>query len=329
MLSISKEVATSSSLSPVAIWSKKDVGGNCWVSPITTAVLPLINAPNASSGLTWLASSKITTSNCNSSFVGSRYCATDNGLIIKHGFILLMIPPAFSNNFLTGRCPLFLVNSPANILASGFSVAPNICGILLFNFWKILLRFRDNIFLSKSSNSFILFSCNSPINVASSWFSTNKIFNNESAKFPWTSALTSSFLMSLLSIESINCSESVPLQAFLVFKYCDHKWRLDNCPLQLYNCSCHFSKATSPVSLLKISLLLGFNLDSNFLSSLSNKFPDSMYSVKSSLGFILNISLDKISIVFCEKIPSRVKATNSFIHFAISFKSLMFAPKCQ
>ena len=89
-------------------------------------------------------------------------------IAVTIGFIFLIIPPAFSNNFLTGRCPLFLVNSPASILASGFSVAPNICGILLFNFWKILLRFRDNIFLSKSSNSFILFSCNSPINVASS-----------------------------------------------------------------------------------------------------------------------------------------------------------------
>ena len=195
---------------------------------------------------------------------------------MKHGLILLIIPPAFSNNFLTGKCPLFLVNSPAKILASSLSVAPKICGILLFNFWNILLRLRDNIFLSKSSNSFILFSWSSPINVANSWFSTNKIFNRESAKFPWTNDLTSSFLTFLFSIDSINCSESVPLQAFLVFKYCDHKWRLESCPLQLYNCSCHFSKGTSPVSLLNINLLLGFNFASNFLSSFSNKLPESI-----------------------------------------------------
>jgi len=49
---MSVEVASSSSLSASDIWSKNDVGGSCCVSPITTAVLPLINAPSASSGFT-------------------------------------------------------------------------------------------------------------------------------------------------------------------------------------------------------------------------------------------------------------------------------------
>ena len=49
---MSSDVASSSSLSASDIWSKNEVGGNCWVSPITTAVLPLMNAPSASSGFT-------------------------------------------------------------------------------------------------------------------------------------------------------------------------------------------------------------------------------------------------------------------------------------
>ena len=195
---------------------------------------------------------------------------------MKHGLICLIIPPAFSNNFLTGRCPLFLVNSPASTFAWGFSVAPNICGILLFNLWKILLRFRTKIFLSKSLNSLILFSCNSPINVANWWFSTNKILSMESAKFPSTSDLTSSFLMFLFSIESTNSSAVVPWSEFLVFRYWDHKWRLESCPLQLYNCDCHSSKATSLAPFLNINLLLGFNFDFNLSKSLLNSFPESI-----------------------------------------------------
>ena len=132
---MSRDVASSSSLSASDIWSKNEVGGNCWVSPMTTAVFPLMKAPNASSGFTWLASSKITTSNCNSSLVGSKYCAIDRGDIIKQGLICFIIPPAFSKSFLTGMCPLLRVNSPASIFAWGFSVPPKIFGILLFSLW--------------------------------------------------------------------------------------------------------------------------------------------------------------------------------------------------
>ena len=44
-------------------------------------------------------------------------CAIDNGDIIKQGLICFIIPPVFSKSFLTGMCPLFLVNSPASIFA--------------------------------------------------------------------------------------------------------------------------------------------------------------------------------------------------------------------
>ena len=114
---------------------------------------------------------------------------------MKQGLICLIIPPVFSRSFLTGMWPLFLVNSPASIFAWGFSVPPNIFGMLLLSLWKILLRFRISIFLSRSLNSRILFSCSSPMNVASSLFSTNNIFNSESAKFPSTRASISSFLI--------------------------------------------------------------------------------------------------------------------------------------
>ena len=195
---------------------------------------------------------------------------------MKHGLICLIIPPAFSSNFLTGKWPLFLVNSPANTFACGFSVAPKICGILLFNLWKILLRFKINIFLSKSLNSLILFSWSSPINVAKSLFSTNKILSKESAKFPSTNALMSSFLIFLFSIDSTNNSEVVPLSEFLVFKYWDHKWRLESWPLQLYNWVCHSSKETSLNPFLNINLLLGLSFDFNLSKTLANSSPESI-----------------------------------------------------
>ena len=235
------------------------------MSPITTAVLPLMNAPNASSGLTWLASSKMTTSNCNLGLVGSRYCAMDNGLIIKTGLIFLMVPPAFSSNVLTGKWPLFLVNSPANTLASGSFAAPYILGIWLFNLLKILFLFKLIIFTSKSLNSLILFSCNSPMNVAKVSFSLNTILSKLSAKLPKTIGLTSSFLMFLFSMVLMNNDASLFLHALLVLEYCDHKCKLDNCPFHLFNWFSHWSNGTSSVSLLKMILLLGFNLDSSFL----------------------------------------------------------------
>ena len=263
MLSISNAVATSSPLSLSVIWSKKLVGGNCWVSPITTAVFPLMNAPKASSGFTWLASSKITTSNCNLGFVGSRYCAIDNGLIINTGLIFLMVPPAFSRRVLTGKWPLFLVNSPANILASGSFAAPYILGIWLLSLLNILFLLRLIIFLSKSLNSFIRFSCSSPMNVANASFSLKTILSRLSAKLPYTKGFTSSFLMFLFSIVLMNNEAGEFIQAFLVLEYCDHKCKLDNWPFHLFNCNSHLSKGTSSVSLLNMILLLGFNLDSN------------------------------------------------------------------
>ena len=103
MLSMSAAVATSSeSSSADIIWSKKLVGGSWLVSPITTAVLALRNAPRASSGLTCYASSKITTSNWSWLLLGSRYWAIERGLIMKQGFILFTVPPASFRSFLRG-----------------------------------------------------------------------------------------------------------------------------------------------------------------------------------------------------------------------------------
>ena len=155
------------------------------------------------------------------------------------------------------------------------------------------------------------------------------MFNNESAKFPSTNASISSFLMFLFSIESTNILALELLREFLVFRYWDHKWRLDSCPLQLYSCSFHASKGTSPVSLLKINLLLGFNLSLSLDNTLTNSSPASIYSARSLSGFMSNRSLLIRSIVFSENVPSRTSAVNSFIHFAIVFKSLTSAFKCQ
>ena len=173
------------------------------------------------------------------------------------------------------------------------------------------------------------FSCNSPTNVASSWFSTNNMLSNESAKFPSTNASISSFLMFLFSMESTNILALLLLRAFLVFRYCDHRWRLDNCPLQLYNCSCHASNGTSPVSRLNINLLLGFSLSLSLDNTLTNSSPESMYSARSRSGLMSKRSLLIRSIVFCENVPSLTSAVNSCIQRAIAFKSSGLAFKCQ
>ena len=167
------------------------------------------------------------------------------------------------------------------------------------------------------------------MNVASSWFSTNNMFKSESAKLPSTSASMSSFLMFLFSIESTNIDACEFLRAFLLFKYCDHKCRLDSCPLHLYSCSLQASKLTSPVSLLNINLLLGFSLSLSFDNTLTNSSPESMYSARSLSGLMSKRSLLIKSMVFCENVPSRTRAVNSFIHLAIAFKSLGFAFRCQ
>ena len=121
------------------------------------------------------------------------------------------------------------------------------------------------IFLSKSLNSAIRFSCNSPMKVAKVSFSLKTIFNKLSAKLPKTNGFTSSFLMFLFSMVLMNNDAGLFIHAFLVLEYCDHKCRLDNCPFHLFNWISHLSNGTSSVSLLNMILLLGFSLDSNFL----------------------------------------------------------------
>ena len=54
-----------------------------------------------------------------------------------------------------------------------------------------------------------------------------------------------------------------------------------------------------------------------------------MYSARSRSGLISNKSLLKMSIVFCENVPSRTKDVNSCIHLAIALKSFGLAFKCQ
>ena len=135
--------------------------------------------------------------------------------------------------------------------------------------------------------------------------------------------------MFLFSIESTNILALDDLSEFLVFKYWDHKCKLESCPLQLYNWFFHASNGTSPVSLLKINLLLGFNLSLSLESTLTNSSPASIYSARSLSGLISNKSLLINSIVLSENVPSRTRAVNSCIHLAIAFKSSIFAFKCQ
>src|SRR5580700_9664664 len=71
--------------------SKNVVGGSCFGSPTTTNCPPRAIAPRASSGLSGDASSMTTTST--TSLPGSRYCATDKGLIMKQGLSAFRASP--------------------------------------------------------------------------------------------------------------------------------------------------------------------------------------------------------------------------------------------
>ena len=241
---------------------------------------------------------------------------------MKHGLIFLIAPPAFSKSVLTGRCPLFLVNSPANTWFSKSLAAPNICGILLFNLLYNLLRFSCIIFVSKSLNSCILFSCNSPINVDNVSFPLNTIFNKLSAKFPSTNGLTSSFVILLFSIVSTNILELDCRQSFFMFKYCDHKCRLGICPFQFFNCCCHSKNVTSNFSFLNINLFLGFNLCSRLDSVFVNTVPAWRYSCAPSSVLKLYKSFFSMLHVCSENVPFTRSDVNVLIHSSTFSKSL-------
>ena len=97
-------LSSSASSAPIKR-SKKLVGGSCLPSPTTTTCLPRAIAPRASTGLTWLASSKTTRSK--SRAPGSRKLAIESGLIMKTGLIAWMASPALRTSCRIGRCRRF------------------------------------------------------------------------------------------------------------------------------------------------------------------------------------------------------------------------------
>ena len=99
---LSKPAITSSpSVSSSSEAAKKVVGGSCFRSPATTAWRPRSNEVTASCGSTWLASSKITTSN-NGRSPGISWL-TERGLAIQQGRRANKTSGASASSFLKGR----------------------------------------------------------------------------------------------------------------------------------------------------------------------------------------------------------------------------------
>ena len=114
--------------------SKNEVGGNCLLSPTTTSCLALNIDPNASTGLIWLASSNITTSNRRLLF--SINWATDIGLIKKSGFRSSITSPHSLISFLIDFSFLFLESS--FFKTPNFPAPKLALGILSQWFWRTL-----------------------------------------------------------------------------------------------------------------------------------------------------------------------------------------------
>ena len=101
--------STSFSSPPTAVLPKKLVGGICCGSPTTTTCLPRAITPIASQTSICEASSN--TMRSNGSISMSRNCATESGLIRKHGLYLATRSPLSARSLRTGVRPLFLFSS--------------------------------------------------------------------------------------------------------------------------------------------------------------------------------------------------------------------------
>ena len=145
--------------------SKKDVGGNCRVSPITTAWLALKNAPS---------------------------------------FIFWISPPALDNSFLMGIWPLFLLNSLNRIPSSEFLDAVLlIWGRLLDILFEILRRFKEITSRSRSMNLSILRSWISPMKFDRTGLFRNAFLRRSSAKLAIKHGIISSISILSALINSI------------------------------------------------------------------------------------------------------------------------------
>ena len=113
MLSLLSVIASSSS-SSASVSSppslvKKLVGGSCLESPTTTSCFPRTTAPMASSGRSCEASSMMMRSKvCRPP---RKYCATERGLIMKHGLSARSAPPARLTSWRMGTCARCLRSS--------------------------------------------------------------------------------------------------------------------------------------------------------------------------------------------------------------------------
>ena len=105
----------SSSSSPVSPFWKKFVGGICFGSPTTTHCFARAMTPIASHTGICDASSKTTKSKVDSA---GRYCATDRGLMRKHGLMRPMIPRASASRRRMGFWRDFLAHSRRTIPSS-------------------------------------------------------------------------------------------------------------------------------------------------------------------------------------------------------------------
>ena len=112
---LSRSSFPSSSSSPVSPFWKKFVGGICFGSPTTTHCFARAMTPIASHTGICDASSKTTRSNVDSA---GRYCATDRGLMRKHGLMRPMIPRASASRRRIGFWRDFFAHSRRMIPSS-------------------------------------------------------------------------------------------------------------------------------------------------------------------------------------------------------------------
>ena len=113
--------SASASLSP--FW-KKFVGGICFGSPTTTSCFARAITPIASHTGICEASSNTTRSNGAAS--GGRYCATESGLMRKHGLRTAVSDGVSASSWRTGLCRAFFSHSRRRMpssLAAGQSSA--------------------------------------------------------------------------------------------------------------------------------------------------------------------------------------------------------------
>ncbi len=135
-------------------------------SPTTTNCLARAKEPKASWGRIWEASSITIRSKSIPS--GLRYCATDIGLIIKHGFKVEIDLPALLSNGLTGIWALFFANSFSNKpISVNLLFAPVITplgGLFLEALYAIFFHCNLINSLSHFLNCVSMLSCSIPLN---------------------------------------------------------------------------------------------------------------------------------------------------------------------